>query len=484
MFTRNLIFAAFHLLFVFSLAANSNNIEIDSDLVETSIKKHANHFLIDKRLNSVSIGVVKSGQIYKKHFGELTPNMGNTPNDNTFYEIGSVSKTMTGLLIAKAVKEGKLKLETNIVKYLSEPLSQLSPSNNPVTIKQLLTHTSGIPRGTEELNINKKDLSRKTFMLALNTVDTSKSKHQFTYSSAGVELLAYILETVYQTPFDQLLQSVLKQQANMTNTKVNLTKKELNNFAYGYNDQQQLMTAHTKKEILWGSSGFIKSTLTDLTHYMQMQLDKNNTIVELSQQKLFHVSGSDSMSYLWVAVDNAETETHFVHHGGVESTQNWIMVFPEYNIGISVITNSSFPQVAGKLKELALKIIDDIKPFGKKSIYLSLSTICQDNINTCLSSYQQLKTDSYNAYFFEKPSELNLLGYSLINSKHIKNAIEIFTLLTVEFPENSNAYDSLGEAYFIDKNFSLSIRSFKKSLSLNPSNTNAEKMLQKLKEKT
>jgi len=484
MLTRNLIFAIFHLLFVFSLAANDNNIEIDSNIIERSIKKHANHFLIDKRLNSVSIGVVKSGQVYTKHFGELTPNMDNTPNNNTFYEIGSVSKTMTGLLIAKAVKEGKLELDTNIVKYLPEPLSQLSPSNNPVTIKQLLTHTSGIPRSIEELNINKKNLSREAFMLALNTVDTSKYKHQFTYSSAGVELLAYILEMVYQTPFDQLLQRVLIQQANMTNTKVNLTKKELNSFAYGYNDQQQLMIAHTKKEILWGSSGFIKSTLTDLTRYMQMQLDKKNTIAQLSQQKLFHVNGSDSMSYLWVAVDNAETETHFVHHGGVESTQNWIMVFPEYNIAISVITNSSFPQVAGKLKELALKIIDDIKPFGKKSIYLSLSSICQENINTCLNTYQQLKTDSYSAYFFEKPNELNLLGYSLINSKHIKNAIEIFTLLTVEFPENANAYDSLGEAYFIDKNFSLAIRSFEKSLSLNPSNTNAEKMLQKLKEKT
>jgi len=296
MLTRNLIFAVFHLLFVFSLAANDNNIEIDSNIIERSIKKHANHFLIDKRLNSVSIGVVKSGQVYTKHFGELTPNMDNTPNNNTFYEIGSVSKTMTGLLIAKAVKEGKLELDANIVKYLPDPLSQLSPSNNPVTIKQLLTHTSGIPRSIEELNINKKNLSREAFMLALNTVDTSKYKHQFTYSSAGVELLAYILEMVYQTPFDQLLQRVLIQQANMTNTKVNLTKKELNSFAYGYNDQQQLMIAHTKKEILWGSSGFIKSTLTDLTCYMQMQLDKKNTIAQVSQQKLFHVNGSDSMS--------------------------------------------------------------------------------------------------------------------------------------------------------------------------------------------
>jgi len=83
-------------------------------------------------------------------------------------------------------------------------------------------------------------------------------------------------------------------------------------------------------------------------------------------------------------VDYPETKTYFVRHGGVEGTQKWLMVFPEYNIDISVITNSSFPQTAGPLKELALKIIDDIKPFGKMAINLALSTECQIDKDACL----------------------------------------------------------------------------------------------------
>ncbi|XQF93854.1 serine hydrolase [Pseudoalteromonas espejiana] len=62
------------------------------------------------------------------------------PTDNTIYEIGSVSKTMTGLITAYAVKDGKLSLDDNINKYINNKLDKLSTKTNPVTVRQLLTH--------------------------------------------------------------------------------------------------------------------------------------------------------------------------------------------------------------------------------------------------------------------------------------------------------------------------------------------------------
>jgi len=481
MFIRYLILSIITIVVIGAHPAIANQ---SVHIVEESIKKHASHFLSDKRINSVSIGVVKGSDVYTQHFGELTSKMGNAPDNNTYYEIGSVSKAMTGLLTAKAVKEGKLLLDVNITEYLSEPLSQLSPDNNPVTVRQLLTHTSGIPKGREDLNIDRKSLTRKAFISALNTIDTSKNKHHFNYSSAGVELLAYILETVYQTPFDSLLQKTLYQEASMTTTKVNLSKSDMKSFAYGYNDKNELMPAHTAIEILWGSGGYIKSTMADLTRFIQLQLNRNNDTVQLSQQKLYHVSGRDSMSYLWIAVDEDDRKTHFVHHGGLEGTQYWLMVFPEYNIGISVITNSSFPQTASMLQELAFKIIDDIKPFGKKSINLALNIECQKDVDACLKKYQQLKSTQYSKYYFEKPAELNTLGYSLLNTGHVSSAIKVFTLLINEFPNDANAYDSLGETYFNNNNYPQAIIHLNKALLLNPNNGNAKKMLLKMKGET
>jgi tetratricopeptide (TPR) repeat protein len=65
----------------------------------------------------------------------------------------------------------------------------------------------------------------------------------------------------------------------------------------------------------------------------------------------------------------------------------------------------------------------------------------------------------------------------------IKDAIEIFELNIEQFPNSYNVYDSMGEAYMLDKNKKLAIKNYEKSLKLNPENKNAEEMIKKLKEK-
>jgi len=90
------------------------------DKVQMSMDKNADSLLLDSKINAVSIGVYKDGKKYTSHYGELDKGKGNTPSDNTIYEIASVSKTFTGVLVANAVLEGKLALEDDIRKYLKK----------------------------------------------------------------------------------------------------------------------------------------------------------------------------------------------------------------------------------------------------------------------------------------------------------------------------------------------------------------------------
>ena len=76
--------------------------------------------------------------------------------------------------------------------------------------------------------------------------------------------------------------------------------------------------------------------------------------------------------------------------------------------------------------------------------------------------------------------QLNDVGYFLLHSDRVAEAIQIFSLNAETYSESSNAYDSLGEAYMIDGNNELAIANYKKSLELNPRNANAEEMLKKL----
>jgi tetratricopeptide (TPR) repeat protein len=68
----------------------------------------------------------------------------------------------------------------------------------------------------------------------------------------------------------------------------------------------------------------------------------------------------------------------------------------------------------------------------------------------------------------------------LLNSDKVPEAIEVFKLNVEAFPKSGNVYDSLGEAYLVDGNEKLAIENYKKSLEIDPTNTNAKNVLKKL----
>ncbi|MBC8184744.1 tetratricopeptide repeat protein [candidate division KSB1 bacterium] len=74
-----------------------------------------------------------------------------------------------------------------------------------------------------------------------------------------------------------------------------------------------------------------------------------------------------------------------------------------------------------------------------------------------------------------------LSNYYLIGAGKINEAIEIFKLNVIEFPESANVYDSLGEAFMKNGDNKLAIKNYEESLKLNPNNENAIKMLKELK---
>jgi tetratricopeptide (TPR) repeat protein len=78
--------------------------------------------------------------------------------------------------------------------------------------------------------------------------------------------------------------------------------------------------------------------------------------------------------------------------------------------------------------------------------------------------------------------ELNQLGYTLLYGGHEQDAITVFQRNVQDYPQSSNAYDSLGEAYMKTGQKDLAIKNYEKSLELNPKNDNGKEMLKKLGE--
>jgi adenine deaminase len=108
-----------------------------------------------------------------------------------------------------------------------------------------------------------------------------------------------------------------------------------------------------------------------------------------------------------------------------------------------------------------------------------LQTINEKDLQTAIKQYHELKTTQFDLYDFRE-SELNTLGYQLMRMNKIIEAIEIFKLNVEAYPQSSNVYDSLGEAYMIKGDRGQGILNYEKSLELDPNNTNAAEMLKKI----
>jgi hypothetical protein len=116
----------------------------------------------------------------------------------------------------------------------------------------------------------------------------------------------------------------------------------------------------------------------------------------------------------------------------------------------------------------------------RKSIAETLSaTIASSGMDAAAKQYHDLKAAKAAAYNFDE-DELNALGYQLLGAKKFKEAIRILQLNVEAYPQSSNVYDSLGEAYMDDGDKPQAIANYQKSLQLNPKNSGAVQRLRKL----
>jgi len=122
---------------------------------------------------------------------------------------------------------------------------------------------------------------------------------------------------------------------------------------------------------------------------------------------------------------------------------------------------------------------DPYDPRPKQPIADALFSIITDKgIESALGQYRTLKQSND---YYTTEIQLNVLGYRLLNTKKIKEAIEIFKLNVETNPQSANVYDSLGEAYMKSGNKELAIKNYQKAVELNPQNTTAVETLKKLR---
>lgn len=110
-----------------------------------------------------------------------------------------------------------------------------------------------------------------------------------------------------------------------------------------------------------------------------------------------------------------------------------------------------------------------------------LPVFIESGLDAMVAKYREIKGNEPDVYNF-KEGQLNSLGYTFLQGNNLDAAIEILKLNVEAYPNSSNVYDSLGEAYMIKGDKENAILNYEKSLALNPDNENAKNMIAKMRQ--
>jgi CubicO group peptidase (beta-lactamase class C family) len=432
--------------------------------------------------------VAENGKvIYKGGFGMANMEWGIPNAPDTKFRLGSITKQFTAVLTLQLVEQGKIKLDGKISDYLPDYRKDIGEK---VTVHQLLTHTSGIPSYTSQPgffeNVSRNPYKVAEFVKKYASGDLEfEPGSKYSYNNSGYFLLGAIIERVTGKTYEQALKDNIFDPVGMKNTGYDHHNTLIPKRASGY---AKTPTSHTNAAYLDMSipyaAGSMYSTVEDL--YLWDQALYTDKVLSAQSKELMYKPFLENYAYGWV-VRNASFKVNdqpvqvIAHGGGINGFTTIITRFPKEKNLIVILDNTS--SSVNKLSDTIAKVLYN-EPYEapKMSIASHLDkTITDKGIEAAIAEYRDLKAKQSTTYDFAE-EELNVFGYRLMRNGKVKEALEIFKLNVEMYPKGFNTYDSLAEAYANLNERELAMLNYKKSLELNPNNTNAVAMLKRLEQ--
>jgi CubicO group peptidase (beta-lactamase class C family) len=351
------IFFSFLLILVFSadclgqrqpttpLALNSSNPL--NTVLDKKIDARIRHAFKRKKLVGIAIGILKNGQTTFYGYGETKKENGQLPDEHTIFEIGSITKTFTGTLLACAVTDEKSSLNDPVNKYLPDSIPLLEYQGTPVTLVTLSNHTSGLPRmpsnfnssdeGHSFMNYDDSDL----YSFYMNFKLPRKPGEKLEYSNLAVGTLGVILERIYRTGYDSLVVKLICDPLNMNDTRLDIPSGDSLRFAQGYSFDGKAVSAWNFKA--FAGAGGLRSTAADMLKYAHANMgDAPSTLnkaILLTHKITSHVNGN-GIGLGW-AIYRTHHRDVFAHNGETGGFQSFLIIDPATQIAIVVLANKA-----------------------------------------------------------------------------------------------------------------------------------------------
>lgn len=457
--------------------------------MDLTFQRLGNEFIKNGRTDGLSIAVVKDGKAHFYNFGSTTREKTLTPTERSVYEIGSITKVFTSLVLAHAVSEGKVGLQDDIRRYLPGEYPNLAYQGTPVRVVDLANTTSALPDNLPNpFPQGKVDPDKAPFM-ALEAMKRYTDKQLYEelktaslsdkpgtaprHSNLAADLLGKILEKVYGEPYETLIARYIEKPFGMaTGTGRSRAADEVN----GYNKRQVAMPRMYDRAFL--AAGGLRYSTADMAKFLTAELAAADPAIRLSQQPAWGDPNNFAVGLNWTLSKTVDSQPRLRMSGSTFGCSSYIEMYPAMDYGIILLANRP-GETQNEMQELANKALEDIwgKPPALAALEKGLQTDGYRNVSRIVAQTRDKHPELHLTEDY-----VNVWGYRLLADKP-QWALGLFQYNAEQWPKSWNAFDSLAEAYEKLGDVERAIANYKRSLVLDAANKNAVEHLQKLEQR-
>lgn len=323
----------------------------------------------------VVVGVIRNGETYIYGFGKvLLDGKMQKPDGDTLFEIGSISKTFAGILLADLVNKEVVKLDDPVQKYLPKEWKVPRRDDRDITLLHLATHSSSLPVQPPGLGLialaqpkEDQDNAYKHYtaeMLSAQLRDMHLARpigSRFEYSNLGVGLLGHALaQAANEESYESLLQSRLLKPVGMRETRIKMDEAALKRMAPGHRSNGKAISN-------WDfgcleACGGIRSNVKDLFTYARLNMglidSPLKSAVQMSHQPWRDVTDTfRDVGLCWMLERPGRGNPSLIwHNGGTGGYRSFLGIMPEKSVAVVVLTNISISVDAIGLQTLKVLV--------------------------------------------------------------------------------------------------------------------------------
>ena len=308
--------------------------------------------------NKISIAIIDNGNITYHIYGA-------NGKETTIYdyEIGSISKTFVGLLCAKAVSEGKLKLADSISKYLDLDDTKYYP-----TIERLLTHTSGYKAYYFEGSMIGNKFAQRTndfygisqtqILNKVKSVSLEDKDYSFVYSNFGISVVGLVLEKIYGSNFTDIMNDFIRSELSLSNTQAAKQSGNLDQY-WKWKENDGYIPAGSIISNIQDMADYLNMYLTDSLHYSSdtfakiKQINANRPTYEKMNIRF------DGIGMTWIWDDKNDIVWH---NGGTTNFNSYMGFTKDRQKGVVILSNLS-PDDKISMTVIGAKILTENSSF-------------------------------------------------------------------------------------------------------------------------